>query len=721
MCKYESARFEPFTFLQLSLPESNSRSIVLLIIFRVDRVPLRFSVRVRNNDLVKAVKEQVVIFLKKEEREESNEEFEKSQCEPLNADDLAEVVIARTSNLHTVEKVLDDKLPLTQIHENDELTAFQLDHERDMVFPPSGSQTPEDFSVALHDAVLSDTVDKETSTCASSRTTFTRDGRRELVDGILVDSKKVCDVNGTAKNVSLATKRESYDESEEEDEDNVLPLGASVFVRIDKTKDTVAARVIGSSATLGTVNVAYPSGVRRHHVPLPKIIKRQQSDAFIFLVHRRVERSTDSFTNAHITRLFGTPLLIRVSLRDTSTYILYRLIWNRLRRIFNWQEPPLPSEIDGRSLSRKRKRANTSTLALGEHLVWTKFGFTLRLVTSNGIGCSRCDWLDGCLGCVLLPSSQTVIPLAAEETVAIDWDIRTLKEEYDPIQASKINFDASVQQHQKQDNQPLNLTHCMEIFTAKETIPEAYCGHCKTLRPATKKMDLWRLPPLLVIQLKRFCFTQVSRRKLHHLVDFPLRGLQFGDFVARKREPRGRLSGLEYWLFLGGKLKVDTKIRKEEPTPSSGNHNQTKGGSPRRVLSSALDAPAAATAAVRGDDGFLYDLYAVVNHVGALGGGHYFAYVLSDHDGRWKCFNDHQCKDIDEKEVVSSMAYILFYRRRDVANASIEQLFPPLPADATGNGASTEEEAANDKVQVEELLQQSKLNSAGNGSTCFIS
>uniref|UniRef100_H3G7H7 ubiquitinyl hydrolase 1 n=1 Tax=Phytophthora ramorum TaxID=164328 RepID=H3G7H7_PHYRM len=110
-----------------------------------------------------------------------------------------------------------------------------------------------------------------------------------------------------------------------------------------------------------------------------------------------------------------------------------------------------------------------------------------------------------------------------------------------------------------------------------------------------------RLPPLLVIHLKRFCFTQVSRRKLHHLVDFPLRGLQFGDFVARKP--------------------------------------------------------------VRGDDGFLYDLYAVVNHVGALGGGHYFAYVLSDHDGKWKCFNDHQCKDIDEKEVVSSMAYILFYRR----------------------------------------------------------
>ncbi|KAG7394390.1 Ubiquitin carboxyl-terminal hydrolase 32 [Phytophthora boehmeriae] len=332
-----------------------------------------------------------------------------------------------------------------------------------------------------------------------------------------------------------------------------------------------------------------------------------------------------------------------------------------------------------------------------------------------------------------MPSANKVLPLAAEETVAIDWDIRTLKEEYDPIQASKLDFDASVQLHQRQDNQPLNLAHCMEMFTAKETIPEAYCGHCKTLRPATKKMDLWRLPPLLVIQLKRFCFTQVSRRKLHHLVDFPLKGLQLDDFVARQREPRrGKLSGLEYWLFLGGKLKsVQDETKSSSSSPSSDNLESSvndsdnsspfKPVSPRRQSSALLDAPATAASSVRADDGFLYDLYAVVNHVGALGGGHYFAYVLSEHDGKWKCFNDHQCKDIDEKEVVSTMAYILFYRRRDTAQYTIEQLFPPLPVDATGNGSSTEEEAASDKAQVEELLEQSKAATSGSASSCIIS
>ncbi|CAH0518917.1 unnamed protein product [Peronospora belbahrii] len=730
ICRYESARFEPFTFLQLSLPESNSRSIVLTIIFRTDRVPLRFSVRVRNDDTVQQIKEQVAVFLTKTDNVNSGSDFCEDEGSSINESSgegsWKRVVIARISNLHIVESLLDDKLPLTQLDEKDQLTAFQLDREEDliplqMVTESATSSIISVANVINHATDTTGTGDehKTNAILESPAREDTEPANEAFINGVIPAG-----ANGShnATNVGqFVDVVGAHDDSEQDDEDEALPLGASVSVCIDKTKDVMAARVIGSSVSSGTVNVAYPSGVRRYHVPLSKVIERCQSDAFIFLVHRRVERSTDSFTNAHVTRLFGVPLVIRVSLGVTTVYNLYLLVWNRLRRIFNWQQPPLASDFEGEKHSRKRLRSNASSLALGAHLPLTKFGFCLRLVTSHGIGCSRCEWIDGCLGCVLVPSSQTVIPLAAEETVAIDWDIRTLKEAYDPIQASKMDFDASVQQHQRQDNQPLNLAHCMEMFTAKETISEAYCGHCKTLRPATKKMDLWRLPPLLVIHLKRFCFTQVSRRKLHHLVDFPLRGLQFGEYVARKREPRGRLAGLEYWLFLGGKLQAGPTTEKSEFSHTGALKQARPGGFPCRMSSSALNAPAAATAAVRGDDGFLYDLYAVVNHVGALGGGHYFAYVLSDHDGKWKCFNDHQCKDIDDKEVVSSMAYILFYRRRDTSHMSIEQLFPPLSANASGDRAMTDRESANEKAHVKELLQQSKLAASGNASNCIIS
>ena len=33
-----------------------------------------------------------------------------------------------------------------------------------------------------------------------------------------------------------------------------------------------------------------------------------------------------------------------------------------------------------------------------------------------------------------------------------------------------------------------------------------YCPECKELKPATKKFDLWKLPQVLVIHLKRFSY-----------------------------------------------------------------------------------------------------------------------------------------------------------------------------------------------------------------------
>jgi ubiquitin C-terminal hydrolase len=55
--------------------------------------------------------------------------------------------------------------------------------------------------------------------------------------------------------------------------------------------------------------------------------------------------------------------------------------------------------------------------------------------------------------------------------------------------------------------QPLSLQRCLETFTAEEVIPEGYCSKCKALREARTCMGLWRLPPVLVIQLKRFQYT----------------------------------------------------------------------------------------------------------------------------------------------------------------------------------------------------------------------
>ena len=66
---------------------------------------------------------------------------------------------------------------------------------------------------------------------------------------------------------------------------------------------------------------------------------------------------------------------------------------------------------------------------------------------------------------------------------------------------------------------------------------------------------------------------------------------------------------------------------------------------------------------------YIYDLFAVVNHYGSMVGGHYTAFVggnLSDTTPAeyWDEIDDSKCMDITKNYVVSSAAYILFYRRR---------------------------------------------------------
>ena len=60
----------------------------------------------------------------------------------------------------------------------------------------------------------------------------------------------------------------------------------------------------------------------------------------------------------------------------------------------------------------------------------------------------------------------------------------------------------------------------------------------------------------------------------------------------------------------------------------------------------------------------LYDLFAVVLHSGALNGGHYTSLARSR--DTWYEFNDKfvvQLKKNDERKIINSNAYILFYEK----------------------------------------------------------
>lgn len=59
----------------------------------------------------------------------------------------------------------------------------------------------------------------------------------------------------------------------------------------------------------------------------------------------------------------------------------------------------------------------------------------------------------------------------------------------------------SVEKSRRMQTEPIDLDDCLRAFTKEEELGEDekyYCSKCKEHRLAAKKLDIWRLPPILV-------------------------------------------------------------------------------------------------------------------------------------------------------------------------------------------------------------------------------
>uniref|UniRef100_A0A3Q1BC77 ubiquitinyl hydrolase 1 n=1 Tax=Amphiprion ocellaris TaxID=80972 RepID=A0A3Q1BC77_AMPOC len=95
----------------------------------------------------------------------------------------------------------------------------------------------------------------------------------------------------------------------------------------------------------------------------------------------------------------------------------------------------------------------------------------------------------------------------------------------------------------------------------------------------------------------------------------------------------------------------------------------------------------------------IYDLYAVINHYGGMIGGHYTAYARlpSDKNSQrsdvgeygWRLFDDSTVTMVEESQVVTRYAYVLFYRRRNSPVERPPRFLRPVGAESpTAAGAT---------------------------------
>ncbi|CAO1637111.1 unnamed protein product [Parajaminaea phylloscopi] len=242
----------------------------------------------------------------------------------------------------------------------------------------------------------------------------------------------------------------------------------------------------------------------------------------------------------------------------------------------------------------------------------------------------------------------------------------------------------------------ISIDDCLDEFTREEQLGAEdpwYCPQCKEFRQATKKFDLWKVPDILVVHLKRFSAGRGLRDKLDVNVDFPIDGL---DLTARVEGTKA-VQELQGKTESSGGAPLDaTRPAPVDETdlPTSLQADATMTGRDADNLSaSILSAISEANDNGVASDPPIYDLFAVDNHFGGLGGGHYTACARNHEDGRWYYFDDSHVRPIpDESEVKGKAAYVLFYRRRTARAIGGKSREIVRMASATPSGASSRAE-----------------------------
>jgi ubiquitin carboxyl-terminal hydrolase 4/11/15 len=93
----------------------------------------------------------------------------------------------------------------------------------------------------------------------------------------------------------------------------------------------------------------------------------------------------------------------------------------------------------------------------------------------------------------------------------------------------------------------LTLEQCLNFFARAEVLEagnEWYCPKCCEHVCANKKMDIWMVPPVLFVHLKRFVSGGVSHTKLDTRVEFP-EILDMGPFVIGPQKDETLVYGLK--------------------------------------------------------------------------------------------------------------------------------------------------------------------------------
>ena len=188
---------------------------------------------------------------------------------------------------------------------------------------------------------------------------------------------------------------------------------------------------------------------------------------------------------------------------------------------------------------------------------------------------------------------------------------------FDPSKKLYENMNLNIVKKQKNEslikkNNNINLNDVLDLFNKEEKLEDDnlwYCNKCKIHIAAIKKINIYKPPNYLIIHFKRF------KIKTNNTFMSIFKNRKITTFIDY---PIDNFDLREYVL--------------DEENKSSA----------------------------------IYELYGIIIHKGGLNGGHYFSYCKNN--GKWFEYDDENIRELNENEIKTKDAYVLFYKKKDLYN-----------------------------------------------------
>nr|POE75289.1 ubiquitin carboxyl-terminal hydrolase 5 [Quercus suber] len=246
---------------------------------------------------------------------------------------------------------------------------------------------------------------------------------------------------------------------------------------------------------------------------MPKLVKNTKH---LQLIHRRREQETNDAQTTSGWKPYGTPLVSSISCDDIITRGDIQLLVHKMLSPMATTESRRKNDIFDTSISIAASD-QSHDISSGEACTDSSMSNSINKESTKSeavallkLPLQLVDESNACID--LSVGEDKPVRLSSSSTsilVYVDWSQKLL-DKYDTHYLENLPEVFNGPPNKKARTEPLSLYTCLEAFLREEPlVPEDmwFCPQCEERRQASKKLDLWRLPEVLVIHLKRFSYS----------------------------------------------------------------------------------------------------------------------------------------------------------------------------------------------------------------------